>query len=88
MKINQPCWMEMDTPALLECRLVYISETHAVVLIPEKVKLPQECNLFFRADGKVGRRCYLVRQTADKAELAIMGRIGSDSLLSKDIFQV
>jgi hypothetical protein len=88
MKINQPCWMEMDMPALLECRLVNISETRAEVLVPDEVKLPQECKLFFRADGKVGRRCYLVRQTADKAELAIMGRIGSDSLLSKDIFQV
>jgi hypothetical protein len=52
MKINQPCWMKIDTPDLLECRLVYITETHAVVLVPDNVKLPQECNLFFRADGK------------------------------------
>jgi len=88
MKINQPCWMMTAAPGLVECRLVNISETHAVVLLPDQVKLPQKCDLYFRADAKVGRCCYVIRQTGDKADLAIIGRIGSDALLSKELFQV
>ena len=71
MKINQTCWMMTAAPGLLACRLVFISETHATVLVPDKLVLSQSCDLFFRAYGKVGRRCYVVRQVADKAELAI-----------------
>jgi hypothetical protein len=78
MTINQPCWMMTETPGLLQCRLVYISDTHATVLVPDAVKLPKTCSLFFRADGQVGRTCYVIRQTGDKAELSILGKIGSD----------
>src|SRR3954468_14549246 len=88
MHINQPRWMMTDTPGLLECRLVYISETHATVLVPDGTVLPQSCDLFFRADGKVGRHCYVVRQNGDKAELAIMARIGSNVTAGRDVFKV
>jgi hypothetical protein len=87
MEINQPCWMMTAAPGLLECRLVSISETHATVLVPDQLVLPQSCDLFFRADGKVGRHCYVVRQVGDKAELAIMGRIGPDAPVGQDVFQ-
>ena len=80
--------MMTAAPGLLACRLVFISETHATVLVPDKLVLSQSCDLFFRADGKVGRRCYVVRQVADKAELAIMGRIGSDAMAGLDVFSV
>jgi hypothetical protein len=88
MKINQPCWMKTAEPGLLECRLISVSETHATVLVPDKAVLPSSCDLYFRADGKVGRHCYLVRQIGDKAELAIMGRIGSDAMAGGDVFKV
>ena len=74
-------------PGLRECRLVYVSETYATVLVPENIVLPQSCDLFFRADGKIGRHCYVVRQIKDKAELAILGKIGSDTNVGQDIFQ-
>jgi hypothetical protein len=80
--------MMTGAPGLLECRLVYVSETHATVLVPDDVVLPQSCDLLFRADGKIGRRCYVVRQVKDKAELAILGKIGSDTNVGKGIFQV
>jgi hypothetical protein len=80
--------MMTTASVLLECRLLFISETHATVLVPNKVVLPQSCDLFFRADGKVGRNCYVVRQNDDKAELAIMGRIGSDAMTDRDVFKV
>ena len=88
MKINQPCWMMTAAPGLVECRLVDISETHAVVLLADHVKLPQKCDLYFRADAKVGRCCYVIRQTGDKADLAIIGRIGSYEQLSTQLFEV
>ena len=86
MKVNQPCWMVTGGPGLLECRLVAISETHATVLVPDKSVLPQSCDLFFRADAQVGRHCYVTRQTGDKAELTILGRIGSEAMVGQDIF--
>jgi len=89
MKINQPCWMMTGAPGLLECRLVAISETHATVLVPNNAVLPQSCDLFFRADAKVGRRCYLLRQTGDKADLAILSRIGSEAMVGQqNVFEV
>jgi hypothetical protein len=86
MHINQPCWMLTAAPGLVECRLVYITETHATVLLPDDVVLPQTCDLFFRADAKVGRNCYVIRQIKDKAELAIMGKI--DTNVGRDVFQL
>jgi hypothetical protein len=83
MTINQPT----EAPGLLQCRLVYISD-NATVLVPDAVKLPQTCSLFFRADGRVGRTCYVVRQTGDKAELSILGKIGSDMNLGREVFQL
>jgi hypothetical protein len=80
--------MMTGAPGLLECRLVSISETHATVLVPDKAVLPQSCDLSFRADARVGRRCYLMRQIGDKAELAILSRIGSEAMVGQDIFEV
>jgi hypothetical protein len=80
--------MMTAAPGLLKCRLIFISETHATVLVPDKVSLLQSCDLFFRADGKVGRHCYVVRQIGDKAELAVLGRIGPDVMAGPDVFGV
>ena len=82
------CDMMTNAPGLVQCRLVNISDAHATVLVPEAVTLPQTCSLFFRADGKVGWTCYVVRQTADKAELALLGQIGSDVGIGREVFQI
>jgi hypothetical protein len=88
MDFNQPCWVMTGDPGLLECRLIKISDTHATVLVPAPNVLRQSCDLFFRADAKVGRNCYVVRQVGDKAEMAILGRIGSTAEASQDDFNV
>ncbi len=80
--------MMTAAPGLLECRQLYISETHATVLVPDQVSLPQSCDLFFRAEGKVGRHCYIVRQVGDRAELAITGKIGSGANMGTETFEV
>jgi hypothetical protein len=54
MMVNQPCWIQIASGALRESRLIFISETHATILLPDKTALLPLCNLLFRADGKVG----------------------------------
>jgi hypothetical protein len=88
MNINQPCWIGIDTGLNVLCRLVYISDTHASVVVPERVRLPPTFDLYFRADGKVGRRCNLLRQSGDKADLLIVGRMEAREDASSDTFEV
>ena len=56
--------------------------------MPPGVSLPESCDLYFRADGKVGRKCKLRRQSGDIAELDITGKIGELTPAEKDIFEV
>src|SRR3954471_8921742 len=76
MKIDQPCWIRMDAGLTVKCQLTCITPSQARVLVPPGVCLPASCDLYFRADGKVGRQCNVKLQSGDLAELNITGKIG------------
>jgi hypothetical protein len=88
MKINQPCWISIDAGLTVKCRLTFITQSWATVIVPPGVRLPPSCDLYFREDGRIGRKCKLKRQSSDKAELEIIGRIGELTLAEKKIFEV
>jgi hypothetical protein len=88
MKIDQPCWIRIDAGLTVKCRLTCITPDRGVVVVPPGVSLPESCDLYFRADGKVGRKCKLRRQSGDLAELDITGKIGELTPAEKDIFEV
>ena len=66
----------MGLSNLLEARVRDISATGAKATLATVVALPEECNLSFTSDCKVGRRCILVRQEGAEADLLFQGRIG------------
>lgn len=88
MKIDQPCWIRIDAGLTVKCRLTCIAPNRARVVVPPGVSLPETCDLYFRADGKVGRKCNLRRQSDDLAELDITGKFGELTPGEKDIFEV
>ena len=59
-----------------EGRLIRVSESVATVELESPGAIPEQCNLIFTPDGKVGRRCELMRQSGRTIVLSIKGRIG------------
>jgi hypothetical protein len=73
---QQQCWISAGLTPLLEGRVISLSESVATVELDVPAAVPEQCNLLFTADGKVGRRCALVRQSGSEVVLSIKGRIG------------
>jgi hypothetical protein len=73
---QQQCWIGAGLTSLLEGRVLELTESIARVELSSPAVVPEECNLFFTPDGKVGRQCILVSQVAAEVVLAIKGRIG------------
>jgi hypothetical protein len=71
---QQKCWISAGLTSLLEGRVISLSDSIATVELDVPAAVPEECNLLFTPDGKVGRRCALVRQTGKEVILSIKGR--------------
>jgi hypothetical protein len=73
------CWISVGLSNLIECMATQISISSATVTLPTHHKLPNEFNLFFTSDCKVGHKCRLVRQSHNELELEVSGPISSSS---------
>jgi hypothetical protein len=73
---RRACWVRGELGDLVEGRAIELSPRIAKIKLSSASLIPEECNLLFTPDGRVGRRCVLVQQTADHVTLCIVGRIG------------
>jgi hypothetical protein len=73
---QQQCWIGAGLTNLLEGRVLELTDTIARVELISPAVVPEECNLFFTPDCKVGRKCAVIRQVGSEVLLSIQGRIG------------
>lgn len=78
--VARHCWIGAGLAHLIEARVREISANGAVVLLAVVSPVPEECNLFFTSDCKVGRKCVVVRQEDSEVVLLFEGRIGPAEL--------
>jgi hypothetical protein len=83
--LDQRCWIDVgpDSPPA-ECRLHNVSKTGAKLTSESLGKLPAEFFLYLTKDGKVGRRCQIVRNEETELGLRfIKGKIPKPRWLDK-----
>ena len=68
--LERRCWLDQgpDQPPL-ECSLVNVSKSGAGVKCKEPDRLPDEFNLYLTLDGKIGRKCKVIRRGDGEAGL-------------------
>src|SRR5262249_49790327 len=64
--LQQKCWIDFGPSSPpVECHLENVSKTGAKLTCDASVKIPDRFFLYLTRDGKVGRRCKVVRREDD-----------------------
>ena len=74
--MKQRCWIALDPDqSLTECFLCNISNTGAKLVLQTESKIPDKLDLYLTPDGRVGRKCEVVRQSGKEIGLKFVGRV-------------
>ena len=69
------CWVDMGSGnPPLQCRLINVSKSGALIDCKEPSQLPDDLVLYLTEDGKVGRRCRVVRRAEGEIGLEFLNK--------------
>ena len=73
--LDYPCWLDAGpNHPPIACRFFDVSKSGAKIICADPALIPTEFNLYLTRDGKVGRKCKVVRRDGNELGLHLASR--------------